>query len=148
MDNNAEIQEATKGLNEKQKAKVQDLAKNYAEKIRRRGKELRETARERGLVFSSILDAAGGIASEAVRRKVVGRWTKSTTTQGAGLVVVGMLVKAGGKYLKIPLLHEIGGAHVSKGADVASLKTFYGDEDPVVVAMEGTVSSAKKDDEG
>jgi hypothetical protein len=148
VENTAEIQEATKGLSEKQRTKVQELAKSYAEKLRRRGKEAREMARGRGLIFSSVLEAAGGVAAEAVRRKIVGRWTKSSTTQGAGLIFTGLLVKAGAKYLKIPLLHEIGGAHVSKGADLASMKSLYGEDDPVVIAVEGTAASAKKDDEG
>lgn len=138
------VEDVTKGLKGNQKEKVAEFVKSQAERLKRRGKEARDMARQRGVVFSSVVAAAGGVAAEGVRRKLIGRYAKTPQNQGVGLILAGVAVKYLARYARIPLLHDLGDAHIAQGAAVGSMEMIYGAEDPMTIALAGTVPEDKK----
>lgn len=100
------------------------------------------------LAASSAAVAAGGAIAEPVRRNVIGRFTKTIRGQALGMVLAGVAVDGvAGAWAGIPFAREVGDAHKAVGGWLLSV-SMYGDDkakDPVVIAIEGTTSKAKKD---
>lgn len=135
------IEDVTKGLDAKQKERVREFAARQQEKLRNRIKQSREIAKQQGVVVGSVVALVGGVAAEGVRRKLIGRWAKKVQNQGIGLALAGIGCKVAAKWAGIPILHDLGDAMISQGGSVGSAEMIYGKEDPMVIALEGTVTA-------
>lgn len=145
-----EIETLSAKLPPGQRSKLQEAVSEAISAKTAQARASLQKRRERAMMsqhegtVGAVVATVGGAAAEGVRRKLIGRITKTTRGQALGLIAAGWGVKYLGDSMELPYLAGVGNAHCAVGGMIASCE-MYGtkdDPDPVAKALEATTYKA------